>query len=44
MVVAQADTPIVQVIKLAVSLGGVESLAEHPRTMTHTMVPLEERR
>ena len=28
----------VKLITLAVSLGGVESLIEHPRTMTHTMV------
>ncbi len=32
-----------QHIKLAVSLGGTESLAEHPATMTHSDVPLEER-
>lgn len=30
-------------IKLAVSLGGTESLAEHPATMTHSDVPAEER-
>jgi methionine-gamma-lyase len=30
-------------IKLAVSLGGTESLAEHPATMTHADVPLEEK-
>jgi methionine-gamma-lyase len=28
-------------VKLAVSLGGTESLAEHPATMTHADVPLE---
>ncbi|PWN20292.1 hypothetical protein BCV69DRAFT_283168 [Microstroma glucosiphilum] len=31
------------VITLALSLGGVESLIEQPSTMTHWMVPLEER-
>ena len=30
-------------IKLAVSLGGTESLAEHPYTMTHTDVPDDEK-
>ena len=30
-------------IKLAVSLGGTESLAEHPATMTHGDVPFEEK-
>lgn len=30
-----------QLIKLAVSLGGTESLAEHPYTMTHADVPQE---
>jgi methionine-gamma-lyase len=30
-------------IKLAVSLGGTESLAEHPATMTHADVPYEEK-
>lgn len=30
-------------IKLAVSLGGTESLAEHPATMTHADVPDEEK-
>lgn len=30
-------------IKLAVSLGGTESLAEHPASMTHSDVPAEER-
>jgi methionine-gamma-lyase len=28
-----------QLIKLAVSLGGTESLAEHPATMTHSDIP-----
>jgi methionine-gamma-lyase len=28
-----------QVVKLAVSLGGTESLAEHPATMTHSDIP-----
>ena len=31
-----------QLIKLAVSLGGTESLAEHPATMTHADVPATE--
>ncbi len=31
-----------QLIKLAVSLGGTESLAEHPATMTHADVPPDE--
>lgn len=30
-------------VKLAVSLGGTESLAEHPYTMTHADVPAEEK-
>jgi len=30
-------------VKLAVSLGGTESLAEHPHTMTHADVPAEEK-
>lgn len=30
-------------IKLAVSLGGTESLAEHPATMTHSDIPEEEK-
>ncbi len=33
----------VKIITLAVSLGGVESLIEHAASMTHTMVPKEER-
>jgi len=33
-----------QLVKLAVSLGGTESLAEHPGTMTHSDVPPEEQR
>jgi len=32
-----------QVINLAVSLGGVESLVEHPASMTHGMIPKEQR-
>lgn len=32
-----------KLIKLAVSLGGTESLAEHPATMTHSDVPEEEK-
>jgi len=31
-----------QLIKLAVSLGGTESLAEHPASMTHADVPPED--
>ncbi len=33
----------VQLINLAVSLGGIESLIEHPASMTHAAVPREER-
>jgi methionine-gamma-lyase len=33
----------VRLITLAVSLGGVESLIEHPASMTHTSVPRKER-
>jgi methionine-gamma-lyase len=32
-----------QIVKLAVSLGGTESLASHPATMTHSGVPLDVR-
>ena len=32
-----------QHIKLAVSLGGTESLAEHPASMTHADIPVEEK-
>lgn len=32
-----------QIFKLAVSLGGTESLASHPATMTHSGVPVEVR-
>ncbi len=32
-----------KLIKLAVSLGGTESLAEHPQTMTHADVPKEDK-
>jgi methionine-gamma-lyase len=32
-----------RVINLAVSLGGVESLVEHPASMTHGMIPREQR-
>lgn len=31
-----------QLVKLAVSLGGTESLAEHPATMTHSDIPAAE--
>jgi methionine-gamma-lyase len=33
-----------KLIKLAVSLGGTESLAEHPQTMTHADVPEEDKK
>jgi methionine-gamma-lyase len=33
----------VELVKLAVSLGGTESLAEHPASMTHAGVPAEEK-
>ncbi|CAN5661252.1 cystathionine gamma-synthase family protein [soil metagenome] len=33
-----------QVIKLAVSLGGTETLAEHPASMTHSDVPPEDQK
>jgi methionine-gamma-lyase len=33
-----------QLVKLAVSLGGTESLAEHPASMTHADVPRDEQR
>jgi methionine-gamma-lyase len=33
-----------KLVKLAVSLGGTESLAEHPTTMTHADVPVAEQR
>ena len=33
----------VRLITLAVSLGGIESLIEHPASMTHASVPKEER-
>jgi cystathionine beta-lyase/cystathionine gamma-synthase len=32
-----------QLINMAVSLGSVESLCEHPASMTHAMVPPEAR-
>lgn len=32
-----------KLVKLAVSLGGTESLAEHPATMTHCDIPLDDR-
>jgi len=33
-----------QVFTLAESLGGVESLVEHPAIMTHASIPAEQRR
>ena len=32
-----------ELITLAVSLGGTESLIEHPASMTHAMIPREDR-
>eukprot|EP00325_Prymnesiales_sp_UTEX-LB-985_P002984 CAMPEP_0174713492 /NCGR_PEP_ID=MMETSP1094-20130205/14130_1 /TAXON_ID=156173 /ORGANISM="Chrysochromulina brevifilum, Strain UTEX LB 985" /LENGTH=492 /DNA_ID=CAMNT_0015912673 /DNA_START=12 /DNA_END=1490 /DNA_ORIENTATION=- len=32
-----------ELVTLAVSLGGTESLIEHPASMTHTMIPREDR-
>jgi cystathionine beta-lyase/cystathionine gamma-synthase len=32
-----------QLITRAVSLGGIESLIEHPASMTHAAIPFEER-
>ena len=34
----------IQHIKMAVSLGGIESLIEHPATMTHSDMTAEEKR
>jgi len=31
-------------VKLAVSLGGTESLAEHPASMTHSDIPPDEQK
>jgi methionine-gamma-lyase len=33
----------VRLATLAVSLGGIETLIEHPASMTHTVMPEEER-
>jgi methionine-gamma-lyase len=33
-----------QLVRLAVSLGGTESLAEHPASMTHADVPLDQQK
>ena len=33
-----------KLIKIAVSLGNAETLIQHPATMTHAVVPKEERR
>jgi cystathionine beta-lyase/cystathionine gamma-synthase len=33
-----------RVVALAESLGGVESLIEHPPSMTHASIPAEQRR
>jgi methionine-gamma-lyase len=40
---AEAAIDRLKVIKLAVSLGGTETLASHPAAMTHSDVPEEER-
>lgn len=40
---AQAFLNQVKLIKLAVSLGDAETLIEHPATMTHAVIPEEER-
>jgi methionine-gamma-lyase len=32
-----------QLIKLAVSLGDIQTLIQHPASMTHSMVPREDR-
>lgn len=32
-----------QICKLAVSLGGVETLAQHPFTMTHAVLPPDQK-
>jgi cystathionine gamma-lyase len=40
---ALAVLDAVEVFTLAESLGGVESLIEHPATMTHASIPAEER-
>src|SRR3970282_1999300 len=40
---AKAFLKELEVVTLAESLGGVESLIEHPATMTHASVPKEER-
>ena len=34
-----AEAVALQLVRLAVSLGGTESLAEHPASMTHADVP-----
>lgn len=41
---AQAFLNKCQLIKIAVSLGDAETLIQHPATMTHAVVPEEERR
>ncbi len=40
---ARAFINKLKLFKKAVSLGGVESLAEHPASMTHAIIPKEER-
>jgi methionine-gamma-lyase len=41
---AQMFMDQLKIIKIAVSLGEVETLIQHPATMTHAVVPEEERR
>jgi len=41
---AQKFMNLLQLIKIAVSLGDAETLIQHPATMTHAVVPEEERR
>ena len=39
-----SDIALETAAALAESLGGVESLADHPASMTHASIPVEERR
>jgi methionine-gamma-lyase len=40
---AQAFMNHLKLIKLAVSLGDPETLIQHPASMTHAVIPIEER-
>jgi cystathionine beta-lyase/cystathionine gamma-synthase len=40
----QRFTTLTRIFALAESLGGVESLIEHPPSMTHASIPAEQRR